>query len=134
MSNYDFLKVLHVLTGAAIVGTIMLTPKWLCLAHHDIGRSALHNLHQLTSISSWLALVSGGIMLILRHDGMLFYLWMQISIAIFLVIRIFDHFWAYRREEELTHNSNTSTTYLKTWLLIKLALYFLITMLMLLKL
>jgi hypothetical protein len=134
MISYDFLKVLHIVTGFAIVGPLMLTPKWMCLSHHDAGRTVLRDLHQLTGFSSWLILITGGIMLILQHGGMLFYLWMQCSVAIFIAIQIIDRFWAYRRVEELTHNPKTSTTFLKTWLLIKLALYFLITMFMVLKL
>jgi hypothetical protein len=94
----------------------------------------LHDLHRLTGISGWLVLISGGMMLILQQGGMLFSLWMQVSIAIFVAIQIFDHYWADRREEEIEHNPNTSTSSLKNWLIIKLGLYFLVTMLMVLKL
>jgi uncharacterized membrane protein len=134
MNGYFFLKMLHVLAAFALVGPLILAPRWLYLARHDAGRSALRDLHRLTGISGWLVLISGGIMLILQQGGMLFSLWMQVSIAMFVLIQIFDHFWADRREEELEHNPETSTSSLKVWLIIKPGLYFLITMLMLLKL
>jgi uncharacterized iron-regulated membrane protein len=133
MSSYIVLKVLHVLAAFALVGPLMLAPGWLYLARHDIGRSVWHDLHRLTGISGWLVLVSGGIMLFLQHGGMLFSLWMQIAVAIFVALQIFDHFWADRREEELEQNPETSTSSLKIWLIIKLGLYFLITLLMVLK-
>ena len=72
-------------------------------------------------------------MLVLQNGGMFFSIWMQFSIALFVAIQLFDHFWADRREEELEHNPKTSTSSLKIWLIIKLGLYVLITMLMVLK-
>lgn len=134
MNSYTFLKMLHVLAAFALVGPLMLAPRWLYLARHDVGRTALHDLHQLTGIAGWLVLISGGVMLVFQHGGMVFSLWMQFSIALFVLIQLFDHFWADRREEELEHNPKTSTSSLKIWLIIKLGLYFLITMLMVLKL
>ena len=93
----------------------------------------MHDLHRLTGFAGWLVLLSGGVMLVLQNGGMFFSLWMQFSIALFVAIQLFDHFWADRREEELEHNPKTSTSSLKIWLIIKLGLYVLITMLMVLK-
>lgn len=133
MNSYIFLKVLHILAAFALVGPLMLTPKWLYLARHEVGRSALADLHRLTGIAGWLVLISGGVMLLFQHGGMLFSLWMQFAIALFVAIQLFDHFWADRREEELEHNPQTSTSVLKSWLIAKLGLYVFITMLMVLK-
>jgi hypothetical protein len=112
----------------------MLAPRWLYLARHEAGRSALHDLHRLTGVAGWLVLISGGLMLGLQRGGMIFSLWMQCSITLFVAIQLFDHFWADRREDELEHNPDVSTSALKRWLFIKPGLYVLITLLMLLKL
>ncbi len=133
MNTYILVKALHVLTAFALVGPLMLAPRWLYLARHEVGRTALHDLHRLTGISGWLVLISGGVMLAFQHGGMIFSLWMQFSIALFLVIQLFDHFWADRREDELEHNPDAPTSALKLWLIIKLGLYVLITLLMLIK-
>ena len=133
MNTYTLIKALHVLTAFALVGPLMLAPRWLYLARHDVGRTALHDLHRLTGIAGWLVLISGGVMLVLQRGGMIFSLWMQLSIALFVAIQLFDHFWADRREDELEHNPDVSTSALKRWLIIKLGLYVLITLLMLLK-
>ena len=133
MNTYTLIKALHVLSAFALVGPLMLAPRWLYLARHDVGRTALHDLHRLTGIAGWLVLISGGVMLVLQRGGMIFSLWMQLSIALFVAIQLFDHFWADRREDELEHNPDVSTSALKRWLIIKLGLYVLVTLLMLLK-
>lgn len=130
MNIYIALKALHVLAAFALVGPLMLTPKWLSMASHEVGRSALRDLHRLTGIAGWIVLISGGIMLILQRGAMLLSFWMQFSVALFIVIQIFDHFWADRREEELELNPQISTLPLKAWLITKLGLYALIAILM----
>lgn len=130
MNTYIVLKALHVLAAFALVGPLMLTPRWLYLTRHEVGRTALQDLHRLTGISGWVVFISGGIMLILQRGAMLSSLWMQLSIAIFVAVQIFDHFWADRREAELEHDPQTSTLALKVWLFAKLGLYILITILM----
>lgn len=104
MNGYLWLEVVHILAGFALVGPLMLAPRWLYLARHELGRRALHELHQLTGIAGWIVFISGGVMLYLQHGGMLFSLWMQVAIALFLAVQLFDHFWADRREEELERN------------------------------
>jgi uncharacterized iron-regulated membrane protein len=133
VSSYLLIKVVHVLAAFGLVGPLMLAPKWLHLARHDSGRSALRDLHRLTGISGWLVLISGGIMLYLQDGGMFFSLWMQFSIAAFIIVQIFDHFWADRREDEIEHNPDTSTTQLKIWLTTKLTVYFVMAILMIIK-
>ncbi len=68
-----------------------------------------------------------------QDGGMLFSLWMQLAIALFIAVQIFDHFWADRREDEMEHNPDAPTKSLKIWLIIKLAIYTLITLLMMVK-
>jgi uncharacterized membrane protein len=133
MNSYVFIKVLHILAAFTLVGPLMLAPRWLHLTRHDAGRLALQDLHRLTGISGWLVLISGGTMLVLQHGGMLFSLWVQFSIALFVAIQLFDHFWADRQEEELENNPKLSMSSLKIWLIIKLGLYILITLFMVLK-
>lgn len=130
MSIYIVLKALHILAAFALVGPLMLTPRWLYLTRHKVGRAALLDLHRLTGISGWLVLISGGVMLLLQHGALLLSPWMQWSIAIFVAVQIFDHFWADRREEELERNPQAPTVALKGWLILKLGLYALITVLM----
>lgn len=130
MSIYIALKVLHVLTAFTLVGPLVLTPRWLHLFRSEVGKSTLRDLHRLTGISGWLVLISGTIMLILQHGAMLSLIWMQVSIAIFVAVQVFDHFWADRREEELENNPEVSTLALRIWLMTKLGLYILITILM----
>lgn len=130
MSSYIALKALHVLATFGLVGPLMLTPRWLYLTRHEVARAALLDLHRLTGASGWLVLISGGIMLILQRGAMLLSPWMQGSIAVFVAAQIFDHFWADRREEELGLDAQTSTWPLKAWLVTKLGLYILVTLLM----
>lgn len=130
MHSYIAFKVLHVLTAFTLVGPLMLAPRWLYLAHHEVGRSALLDLHRLTGISGWLVLISGAVMLTLQQGAMLLSLWVQCSIIIFIAVQVFDHFWADRREEEIERNPQASTSALKAWLITKLGSYVLITVLM----
>jgi hypothetical protein len=130
---YSGMVIVHILAAFALVGPLMLAPKWLYLARHEISRAALHDLHRLTGIAGWLVLISGGVMLLLQQGGMRYAFWMQSAIALFLAIQLFDHFWADRREEALAHDPSAPTTALICWLWIKLALYFFITVLMILK-
>lgn len=133
MSIYIFLKVLHILAAFALVGPLMLTPRWLYLARYEVGRAVLHDLHLLTGLAGWLVLISGGVMVYLQEGGMLFPLWMQVAIGLFVAIQLFDHFWADRREEELEQDPDVSVAALKIWLIVKLGLYSFITLLMVLK-
>ena len=133
MSSYIIVKFLHILSAFALVGPLILTPRWLYLARHEVGQSALKDLHRLTGISGWILLISGGVMLFLQDGGMLFSLWMQLAIALFIAIQIFDHFWADRREDEMENNPDAPVKSLKIWLIVKLAIYTLITLLMVVK-
>lgn len=121
------------LSVIALVGPLILTPKWLYLYHYDIGQKILRDIHLLTSISGLIVLTSGVILLWLQDTEMLSSLWMKISIGIFIALQIFDHFWADKQEEALEKNAEVSVKKLKVWLLVKLGLYIFITFLMLVK-
>ena len=133
MNSYTLLILVHVVTAIALVGPLILTPKWLYLYRYDIGQKILKDIHFLTGISGLIVFISGGILLWLQDGVMLSFLWMQISIGIFIALQIFDHFWADKQEEALEKNPEVSVKKLKIWLIIKLGLYIFITFLMLVK-
>ena len=49
---------------------------------------------------------------------MLDHIWMQVSIALFVFIQVFDHFWADKTEDKLTLNPEAFHKNLKIWLII----------------
>jgi hypothetical protein len=131
MSIYEGMKILHVFAVIALVGPLILTPRWLYLYQHDAGRKALHELHTLTGSAGWVVLISGGVMLWLQNGAMLSLFWMQFSLAVFIMIQLFDHFWADKHEEALENNPKQTASALKIWLIVKLLLYAFIALLML---
>ena len=133
MNSYSLLILVHIISVIALVGPLILTPKWLYLYRYDIGQKILKDVHLLTGISGLIVFISGGILLWLQDGEMLSSLWMKISIGIFITLQIFDHFWADKQEEALENNPDVSVQKLKIWLLIKLGLYIIITFLMLVK-
>ena len=133
MNSYSLLILVHIISVIALVGPLILTPKWLYLYHYDIGQKVLKDIHLLTGISGLIVFISGAILLWLQNGEMLSSLWMKISIGIFIALQIFDHFWADKQEEALENNPDISVQKLKIWLLIKLGLYIIITFLMLVK-
>ncbi len=134
MNTYLALKTLHILSACTLVGPLALTTRWTHLTRSEIGQSVLHDLHRLTGLSGWLVLISGAAMLALQHGAMLSAQWMQLSIALFVLVQMIDHFWADPREDELEKNAHPSTRTLTLWLILKLAIYGLITLLMVAKL
>jgi len=130
---YDTLKIVHFLAVIALIGPLILTPKWLHLYRNDMGRKLLHEVHLVVGIGGWTVFISGLIMLFLQNGTMLSFLWMQVSIGLFIAIQLFDNFWADTREDQLEQFPNTSVTALKIWLIIKLGLYSFIVVLMILK-
>lgn len=133
MNIYSLLILLHILAVIALIGPLILTPKWLYLYHHDIGRRVLKDVHFVTGISGWIVFLSGVILLWLQNAALLSFLWMKISIGIFIILQIIDNFWADKQEEELEHNPKLPVSKLKAWLIIKLALYVSIAVLMIQK-
>lgn len=133
MDSYNTIKVLHFLAAIALIGPLILTPRWLHLYHNDMGRKILHEVHLLTGIAGWTVLISGLIMLFLQGVEMLSLLWIQASLGLFIAIQLFDHFWADTREKQLEKSPDNSMPELKIWLVIKLGLYSFIVILMTLK-
>jgi len=50
--------------------------------------------------------------------------------SLFIVIQLFEHFWADKKEEELEKGHTSSLKELKIWLIIKILLYLVVTFLM----
>jgi len=52
---------------------------------------------------------------------------------LFIVIQLFDHLWADKREKELENSNISAPNELKVWLIVKILLYLVITFLMVVK-
>jgi len=133
MNSYEIFKTLHLFSTIALVGPLLLTPRWLYLYQNEMGKKLLHELHLLTGVSGWIVFVSGMLMLWVEGWSLLSTLWIQISLGLFIGIQIFDHFWADKREEELENSNTSALNELKVWLIVKILLYLFITFLMVVK-
>lgn len=133
MNSYEVFKIIHIFATIALVGPLLLTPRWLHLYQNDMGKKLLHELHLITGISGWIVFVSGMLMLWVEEWSLLGELWIQLSLGLFIGIQLFDHFWADKREEELENNNNASLNALKIWLVVKILLYLFIAFLMVIK-
>jgi len=133
MNSYEIFKTQHIFSTIALVGPLLLTPRWLYLYQNEMGIKLLHELHLLTGIAGWIVFISGMLMLWVEEWSLLSILWIQISLGLFIVIQLFDHFWADTREEELEKNINSSLKELKVWVIVKIMLYLFITFLMVVK-
>ena len=130
MNSYEILKTLHIFSTIALVGPLLLTPRWLYLYQNEIGKKLLHELHLLTGVAGWIVFLSGILMLWVEGWSLLSTLRIQISLSLFISIQLFDHFWADKREEELENSNTSSLNELKIWLVVKILLYLVITFLM----
>jgi len=130
MHYYEIFKTLHIFSAIALVGPLLLTPRWLYLYQHDMGKKLLHELHLLTSVAGWTVFLSGMLMLWVEGWSLLSTLWIQTSLSLFIFIQFFDHFWADNREDELEKGHTSSLNELKVWLVVKILLYLIITFLM----
>jgi len=133
MHYYEILKTLHIFSTIALVGPLLLTPRWLYLYQNDMGKKLLHELHLLTGIAGWIVFLSGILMLWVEEWSLLSTLWIQTSLSLFIFIQLFDHFWADKREDELENSHTSSVHELKVWLVVKILLYLVITFLMITK-
>jgi len=133
MNSYEILKTLHIFSTIALVGPLLLTPRWLYLYKNEMGKKLLHELHLLTGVAGWIVFLSGMLMLYVEGWSLLSTLWIQISLSLFISIQLFDHFWADKREEELENSNTSSLNELKIWLVVKILLYLVITFLMVVK-
>jgi uncharacterized membrane protein len=133
MNSYEIFKIVHIFSAIALVGPLLLTPRWLYLYQHNMGKKLLHELHLLTGVAGWIVFVSGILMLWVEGWSLLSTLWIQISLSLFIGIQLFDHFWADKREEDLENDNNSSLYELKVWFIVKILLYLFITFLMVVK-
>jgi hypothetical protein len=113
VNSYTILVLVHIIAVIALIGPLILTPKWLYLYRYNIGQKILKDIHLLTGISGLIVLISGSILLWLQDAEMLSSLWMKISIGIFIVLQIFDHFWADKQEEALENSPEVSVKKIK---------------------
>jgi len=58
LTSYDTIKILHVFASMALIGPLILTPRWLHLYSSDMGRKLLHEVHLVIGIGGWTILVS----------------------------------------------------------------------------
>lgn len=123
MNTYLLSKAIHLIAAFALVGPLLLVPRWMTLYRDATGRQVLHDLHVQTALAGWLILLSGGLMLHLQGGGLLNAPWMQLSIATYVLIQAFDHFWADKREDELATSTASAIQPLRTWLILKVSLY-----------
>lgn len=130
---YLFIKTVHVLSAMALVGPLVLAPNWLSLSRHEDGKKALQHFHKIVGVAGWIVFLTGFSMLGLLNWTLLNTWWVQISMTMFVLIQLFDHFWADRRENDIETNPARSTVTLKIWLYTKIALYGVITILMVTK-
>ena len=133
MNAYLIVKAIHVVAVAALVGPLFLAPRWLSLSSDIAGQRVLNDLHAQTAIAGWIVLISGAGVLYVQNGAFLDSPWMQMSIAVYLLVQVFDHFWADKREEELANGSSTAVRSLHMWLVMKIALYLAISLVMVLK-
>jgi len=133
MNSYEIFKIVHIFSAIALVGPLLLMPRWLYLYQNEMGKKLLHELHLLTGIAGWIIFISGMLMLWIGRWSLLGTLWIQLSLGLFMVIQLFDHFWADKKEEELENNNTSSLNKLKIWLIVKILLYLFIVFLMVAK-
>lgn len=133
MNIYLFAKVIHFFAAIALVGPLALAVRWLPASQEPVAKHLLDDLHLQTNIAGWIVFITAGVLLYMQHWAWINFLWIQISIALFVLVQIFDHFWADKREEQLAQRMLTTLTPLRTWLGVKLALYSGITFMVMLK-
>lgn len=130
---YPPLLLIHVIAAIALVGPLMLTPRWIALMTNDIGRKALRDVHQQAAIAGWTLLVSGLVLLAMQHGALLRAPWMECSIALYLGVQAVDHGWADRLEGRIEQGADAGKSVLRAWLLVKIVAYLSIVVLMLTK-
>ena len=133
MTPYQTLLIIHVFAVIALVGPLMLTPRWLSLMGSDVGRTALHKLHQQTALAGWILLLGGLVLLYLQDWIWLRVTWMQLSIVLYIGTQAIDHWWADPQEHRIEKGAEVSTLRLRTWLILKLVVFLSIIVLMISK-
>ena len=129
MSFYTILIFLHTIAAMLLLPLITL-PKLFNMHESKEGRLLLHRLHAVIGVGGWMLIITGSIMLYLQNGAMLYFLWMQFSLALFVTIQVIDHFWADRQEECLESGKLIDYSKLKLWMVAKIFGYGLIALLM----
>ncbi len=132
MDIYSIIKFLHIIAVVGLVGPLFLVPHWLNLSQEKTAREMLHNLHFQTGLSGWIVLLTGFILIYLQ-SGFLNLFWIQVSIALYLVTQLFDHFWADKCEEKVENGDTQSIFRLKIWIVLKNIIYVAIAFFMVIK-
>lgn len=130
---YTPLLLIHVVAAIALVGPLMLAPRWIALMRTDFGRKALRDLHQQAAVAGWILLSSGFLLLVVQRGAWLRAPWMECSIVLYIGIQAADHWWADRLEGRIERGAVAGQSVLRAWLLVKLAAYLSIVGLMLAK-
>ena len=133
MSTCQLLLILHLVAAIAFVGPLLLAPRLLHLLRNDAGRAILHMLHRQIGIAGWILLLGGLVLLYQQQWAWLQTGWMRLSLALFIAAQAIDHLWADREEGQLENDLARSNTRLKTWLVIKVAVFLIICALMVCK-
>ena len=133
MNYYNTLLWLHIVSAFLLLAPSVFIPILFGLYKTKKGQDILKKIHMVIGAGGWLLLISGGVLLYLQKAAMLSCLWMQFSLALFVVIQAIDHFWADRQEEMLESGEAIDISRVKVWTFVKLFSYGLIALLMLVK-
>ena len=130
MNFYKILLWLHIISAILLLFPSIFIPRLFHLYKTKKGQKTLNKIHTIIGIGGWTLLISGIVILYLQNGAMLSCLWMQFSLALFVLIQAIDHFWADTQEEILERGMQTDTSRLKIWMIVKLLGYVLIALLM----
>jgi len=130
MTNYNIILWIHTVFAFIFVVSLMVVPFLFHLYENEKGQAILRKIHIVTGSAGVVLLLAGIWMLFLERGFMLSFAWMIVSIALFIIIQIIDHFWADKQEEMLEAGQKLSIWKLKWWSIFKVLGYLFITLLM----
>ena len=133
MNTYTITLWTHIFATLMLILPLVVVPFLFHLYKNEKGRILLHRIHIFTGTGGAIVLLTGIWMLFLQNEAMLSFLWMIVSIVLFVIIQIIDHFWADKQEDMLELGNQISTKKLKIWSVIKVFGYLFITLLMVIK-
>ena len=130
---YKLILNLHIIAAFSFIGAILFVAiSGVKLSQNKIGAKIVKRAHVLSAIAGATLFLTGLILVYSVSVLFLTYHWMQFSIALFLFIQFFDHFWA-DRQERRNGNSILKFSYLHSWLILKVFLSLIIMFLMYVK-
>jgi len=133
MTIYMIILWIHVFATLMLILPLLVIPFLFHLYKNEKGRILLHRIHIFTGTGGAIILLTGIWMLFFQNGAMLSFLWMIVSIVLFVIIQIIDHFWADKQEDMLEQGKQISSKNLKVWSVIKVLGYLFITLLMVMK-